>query len=169
MGKVSACSSPTRLTSCLPQTATEVAHPETLATTPCSFISFGCRVDTMSALSNEERVRVRAALGRTGGRPRITTEDGDVIDLPEPVAEAMAEVLEAAADGERPLVLRSPDNLTTEQAAAILNVSRPTVVRWIEAGKLPARMVGTRRRLTLGDVLAFRGQSTKRRRRALDE
>ena len=123
----------------------------------------------MSALSNEERDRVRAALGRTGGRPRITTEDGDVIDLPEPVAEAMAEVLEAAADGERPLVLRSPDNLTTEQAAAILNVSRPTVVRWIEAGKLPARMVGTHRRLTLGDVLAFRDQSTKRRRRALDE
>lgn len=123
----------------------------------------------MSALTNEERDRVRAALGRTGNRPRITTEDGSVIDLPEPVAEALAEVLEAAADGERPLVLRSPDNLTTEQAAAILNVSRPTVVRWVEAGKLPARMVGTHRRLTLSDVLAFRDQSTKRRRQALDE
>jgi excisionase family DNA binding protein len=123
----------------------------------------------MSALTNEERDRVRAALGRTGNRPRITTEDGTVIDLPEPVAEALAEVLEAAADGERPLVLRSPDNLTTEQAAAILNVSRPTVVRWVEAGKLPARMVGTHRRLTLSDVLAFRDQSTKRRRQALDE
>lgn len=123
----------------------------------------------MSALTNEERDRVRAALGRAGTRPRITTEDGDVIDLPEPVAEALAEVLEAAADGERPLVLRSSDNLTTEQAAAILNVSRPTIVRWIEAGKLPARMVGTHRRLTLGDVLAFRDQSTKRRRQALDE
>ena len=123
----------------------------------------------MSALTNEERDRIRAALGRTGRRPRITTEDGDVIDLPEPVAEALAEVLEAAADGERPLVLRSSVNLTTEQAAAILNVSRPTIVRWIEAGKLPARMVGTHRRLTLGDVLAFRDQSTKRRREALDE
>lgn len=123
----------------------------------------------MSALTNEERDRVREALSRAGGRPRITTEDGTVIDLPAPVTEALAEVLEAAADGERPLVLRSPDNLTTEQAAAILNVSRPTVVRWIEAGKLPARMVGTHRRLTLGDVLAFRDQSTKRRRQALDE
>lgn len=123
----------------------------------------------MSALTAEERDRVRDALGRAGGRPRITTEDGTVIDLPESVAKALAEVLEAAADGERALVLRSPDSLTTEQAATVLGVSRPTVVRMIEAGKLPARMVGTHRRLALGDVLAYRELSTKRRRDALDE
>lgn len=123
----------------------------------------------MGALTTEERDRVREALGRAGGRPRITTENGTVLDLPEAVAEALAEVLEAAADGERALVLRSPDNLTTEQAAAVLGVSRPTVVRMIEAGKLRARMVGTHRRLALGDVLAYRELSTKRRRDALDE
>lgn len=41
-------------------------------------------------------------------------------------------------------------------AAAVLGVSRPTVVRLVEAGKLPARMVGTHRRLRLGDVLTYR-------------
>jgi len=45
--------------------------------------------------------------------------------------------------------LRSPDDLTTEEAAAVLGVPRPTVVRLIDAGKLPARMVGTHRRLSL--------------------
>ncbi len=134
------------------------------------FVCFGWgRVVGMSALTTEERDRVREALGRAGGRPRITTEDGTVIDLPESIAEALAEVLEAAADGERPLVLRSPDNLTTEQAAAVLGVSRPTIVRMIEAGKIPARMVGTHRRLALGDVLAYRGATSQRRRAALDE
>ena len=122
----------------------------------------------MSALTTEERDRVREALGRTGGRLRITTADGTVLDLPEPVAEALAEVLAAAADGERPLVLRSPDDLTTEQAAAVLGVSRPTVIRMIEAGKLAARMAGTHRRLALGDVLAYRAASASRRRDALD-
>lgn len=122
----------------------------------------------MSTLTAEERERVREALGRAGGRPRITTEDGTVLDLPEPVAEALAEVLAAAAEGERPLVLRSPDDLTTEEAAAVLGVSRPTVVRLIDAGKLPARMVGTHRRLSLGDVLAYREASSTRRRDALD-
>lgn len=127
------------------------------------------RVTGMSALPIEERDRVREALDRTGGRPRVTTEDGTVIDLPESVAEALAEVLEAAADGERALVLRSSDSLTTEQAAAVLSVSRPTVVRMIEAGKLPARMVGTHRRLALRDVVAYREFATNRRRKALEE
>lgn len=99
----------------------------------------------------------------------MTTGDGTAIDLPDVVSEALTEVLEAAADGERPLVLRSPDDLTTEQAAAVLGVSRPTVVRMIDAGKLPAHHVGTHRRLVLGDVLAYRELSTERRRNALDK
>jgi len=119
-------------------------------------------------LTAEERDRVREALDRAGGRPRVVTADGTVLDLPEPVAEALAEVLEAAADGERPLVLRSPDDLTTEQAADVLGVSRPTVVRLIDAGKLPARMVGTHRRVTLADVLAYRAATAERRHEALE-
>jgi excisionase family DNA binding protein len=122
----------------------------------------------MTALTAEERDRVRQALGRVGRRPRITTDDGTVLDLPDSVAEALAEVLAVAADGERPVVLRSPEDLSTEQAAAVLGVSRPTVVRLIEAGKVPARMVGTHRRLALGDVLAYREVSATRRHDALD-
>lgn len=123
----------------------------------------------MAVLNTEDRNRAREMLRALGAHPRITTEDGTVLDLPASVAEALAEVLEAAAEGERALVLRSPDDLTTEQAAAVLGVSRPTVVRLIEAGKLPARMVGTHRRLSLGDVLAHREASAKRRSDALDE
>jgi len=123
----------------------------------------------MVVLTAEDRDRAREMLRVLGAHPRITTEDGTVLDLPGPVAEALAEILEAAADGERALVLRSPENLTTEQAAAVLGVSRPTVVRLIESGKLPARMAGTHRRLSLGDVLAHREASAKRRTEALEE
>lgn len=135
----------------------------------CSFVSFVGMLVAMSMLTAEEQERAREALSQVGGHPRITTEDGTVIDLPEPVATALAEVLEAAAAGERALVLRSPNDITTEQAATVLGVSRPTVVRMIEAGKLPARMVGTHRRLTLSDVLAYRTVSAARRRAALDQ
>jgi excisionase family DNA binding protein len=108
-------------------------------------------------LRNE--IGVRDALRRAGVRPRVTAEDGTVIDLHESVAEALAEVLEAAADGERPVVLRSPDSLTTEQAATVLGVPRPTVVRMIDSGKLPARMVGTHRRVSgSGRVAIMRGR-----------
>ncbi|MEX2294616.1 MAG: helix-turn-helix domain-containing protein [Acidimicrobiales bacterium] len=123
----------------------------------------------MAVLTTKDRDRAREMLRALGANPRITTEDGTVLDLPASVAEALAEILEAAADGERALVLRSPEDLTTEQAAAVLGVSRPTVVRLVESGKLPARMVGTHRRLSLGDVLAHREASAKRRGEALDE
>jgi excisionase family DNA binding protein len=122
----------------------------------------------MVVLSPEERLRAREMLRVLGANPRITTEDGTVLDLPAPVAEALVEILEAAADGERPLVLRTPEDLTTEQAAAVLGVSRPTVVRLIESGRIPARMVGTHRRLSLGDVLEHRAASARRRTEALD-
>ncbi len=104
----------------------------------------------------EDRKRAREMLEVMGAHPRITTEDGTVLDLPASIVEALGNLLEAAAEGEPALVVRSTKDLTTEQAAAVLGVSRPTVVRLVEAGKLPARMVGTHRRLTLADVLAYR-------------
>lgn len=108
----------------------------------------------MSAVTAKDRDKAREVLHALGHHPRITTDDGTVLDLPPSVVEAFAEFLEATAEGERALVLRSPKDLTTEQAAAVLGVSRPTVIRLVEAGKLPVRMVGTHRRLALGDVLA---------------
>lgn len=122
----------------------------------------------MAALTGKDRDRAREMLRVLGAHARITTDDGKELDLPVPVVQALAEILEAAANGQRALVLRSPEDLTTEQAAAVLGVSRPTVVRLVESGKLPARMVGTHRRLALRDVLAHREASAKRRGDALD-
>lgn len=150
----------------------EVAIAARSLTNPASEhsdISFGFTVTDMSAVTAEDRDLARQVLHSLGSHPRITTDDGTVLALPQPVLEALAEFLEAAAEGERALVLRSPEDLTTEQAAAILGVSRPTVIRLVEAGKLPARMVGTHRRLALGDVLTYRDASTAKRRTALDE
>lgn len=122
----------------------------------------------MAVQTAGDRDRARELL-RHMGHPRITTDDGKVLELPPTVAEDLAAILEAAADGERALVLRSPDDLTTEQAASLLGVSRPTVVRMIDEGKLPARMVGTHRRVTLSDVIAYREESSRRQSEALDE
>lgn len=123
----------------------------------------------MRLLTGQERDRAREVLMVLGAHPTITAEDGSVLELPPSVVAALAEILQAAADGKQALVLRTPEDLTTEQAAAVLGVSRPTVVRLVESGKLPARMVGTHRRLSLRDVLAHREASAKRRTDALDD
>ncbi len=59
--------------------------------------------------------------------------------------------------------------LTTQDVADYLNVSRPYVVKLIESGKLPARLVGTRRRVSFADLIKFDQEDRKTRRAALDE
>ncbi len=85
----------------------------------------------MEVRSAEDRERAREILQALGAHPRVTAEDGSVLDLPAAIVEALAQLLEAAAEGEPALVVRSTKDLTTEQAAAVLGVSRPTVVRLV--------------------------------------
>jgi len=92
--------------------------------------------------------------------------------LPDVLAALLADALDAHARGhsvelvvnahrsEPPnpyLILdRDPDDeLTTQQAAAALRVSRPTIIKAIDEGRLPARMVGKHRRVRIYDFNAF--------------
>jgi excisionase family DNA binding protein len=82
--------------------------------------------------------------------------EGEQIELPETVYRALVQVVEALAAGKAVTVTPTELQLTTQQVADLLSVSRPTVVRLIESGELQAERNGNRRRLLLSDVLAYR-------------
>ena len=91
------------------------------------------------------------------------------LDLPPVVTRLLMDVLRETAAGKAVSLVAVEADVTTQQAAAILNVSRPYVVGMIDRGLLPARMVGNQRRLPLREVLAYKAENRAKRREALDE
>lgn len=99
---------------------------------------------------------------------RLVGPNGTAIDLPEGIHALLLSVVENLKAGNGVSVIPLHAELTTIEAARLLNVSRPYLVKQIEAGVLPHHMVGTHRRLRLAEVLAYRDQVDARTTAALD-
>ena len=118
----------------------------------------------------EEQALARHALAALERRPsRLALPDGSAVELPEAALNGLLELLAAAADGVEAIVVRPARELSTQQAARILNVSRPTVVKLVDDGELVSRKVGSHRRILLADLLAYRDELLASRRAALDQ
>lgn len=118
----------------------------------------------------EDRQAATNALSALRRRPRnFTLPDGTTVRLPKVAVDGLMEMLDAVAHGEDATVVRTPREVTTQQAATLLNVSRPTVVKLIDEGTLPARMVGSHRRILLSDLLAYSDKIVAERRSILDQ
>lgn len=134
-----------------------------------SFTSIGCKLGNM-ARQLEDREVASEALAALRRRPRrFTLPDGTTVRLPKVAVDGLIEMLDAVAHGEDATVVRTSREVTTQQAATVLNVSRPTVVKLIDEGTVPARKVGSHRRILLTDLLAYRDKVVAERRAALDE
>ncbi len=89
--------------------------------------------------------------------------------LPAPAVRLLAEMLDLLGQGRSVVVLHHSAELTTQQAADVLHVSRPYLIKLLDEGVLPHRMVGTHRRIHLGDVLAYKVVQDARSEAALTE
>lgn len=91
----------------------------------------------------------------------MQTNEG-LVELPAVAAEAVRRLLVELASGASVHVLADDAELTTQEAANVLGISRTYLVRLVDEGKLPAKLVGTHRRLRAADVLTYRARREAR-------
>lgn len=115
---------------------------------------------------------IMEALDRSNAvKIKLESEKGDMppIELPPASLRLIGQLLGLMSEG-RPFVLMpEKQELTTVEAANFLNVSRPFVVKEIEARRIPCRMVGSHRRILLTDLIEYANRMQKSREAALDE
>src|SRR3984957_1682212 len=93
----------------------------------------------------------------------------DALVIPRATAVMFAQILELLAQGRGVQIIPKEVELSTQQAAAMLNVSRPYLIGLLEAGKISFRKVGRHRRIRFEDLMDYKRQDDLGRRVAADE
>lgn len=89
-------------------------------------------------------------------------EKVEVVALPPSALRLLHTILEAHADGHVITIVSSPGELTLDQAADALGVSRPFLIQLLDEGKIPFRRVGTQRRIRVEALNVYQKQEEER-------
>jgi excisionase family DNA binding protein len=92
----------------------------------------------------------------------------EAVPLPAAAAPLIAQILAQLALGNAVTIIPIHSELTTQQAADLLGVSRPHLVRLLHEKKVPFRRVGSHRRVRFSDLMAFKTTEDTARQKTLD-
>lgn len=113
-----------------------------------------------------------AASGRDAPTPQYFlagATPGDQVQIPKEIHEVLLQVIDAMQRGLAVSIAPQTKTLTTQQAADVLGISRPTLVKLLDANKIPFDRAGAHRRVRLADVLAYRSNRRQEQYDALEE
>lgn len=119
----------------------------------------------INAIKTLERV-----LESDAKQPRLIGSNNETIALPEPIYQVLFKVIQAMAEGKEISLIPSDHELSSQEAADLLNVSRPYLTdKLLKLGKIPYIKVGNRHRILFKDVLAYKEQRDQERNKGLAE
>lgn len=114
---------------------------------------------------------IRLAQSKPTQQLKVVEEDGteQTVEIPATAFHLLVDILSQMAQGNAVTLIPIHAELTTQEAADILNVSRPFLIKLIESGELPYRKVGRHRRIFFKDVMKYKQQIDNQRMQVLDE
>lgn len=140
---------------------------------------------TASQLMKSMPTSEEMALARESGRAlsaylqmRSQTQQIEILDdkgethavrMPVSALRLLVSVLSEIGDGNAVSIIPIHAELTTQEAADVLNVSRPYLIQLLEKGDIPFHKTGTHRRVRYQDVMSFKERVDADRRKSLDE
>ena len=99
----------------------------------------------------------------------VDAENQDPLVLPAGAVALLKDILEAMAAGHSMTLIPYHAELTTMEAADILNVSRPYLIKLLEQGEIIYRKVGRHRRIRMEDLMNYMEEADRKSRAAMDE
>ncbi|HUJ02943.1 MAG TPA: helix-turn-helix domain-containing protein [Rhizomicrobium sp.] len=115
-----------------------------------------------------ESSRVLSSL-RGNGEFRVQLEGGQELVLPSAVKTLLVHLLTEMSRGNAVTIIPIHAELTTQEAADFLNVSRPHFIGLLEKGEIPFHMVGTHRRVKFEELSAYKQKKDKERENVMAE
>jgi excisionase family DNA binding protein len=122
--------------------------------------------------SDEEQENVRdlnELLAASEGSPALVSSDGKSVKLSHSVHRVLLQAVQYLHQGAQVQILPLHRNLSTQEAANLLGVSRPYLVELLEKGAMPFHKVGSHRRVLAEDLVVYKERRDAERRQALDE
>ena len=127
--------------------------------------------DALLARESSRRLASRKLGRRASVRVQFLDDsgNGEPVEVPASALRLFLRLLTEMSQGNTVTLIPTPAELTTQQAADLLNVSRPYVVKLLDEGKIPSRAVGKYRRVRFDDLMAYKSKDDEARLKVLAE
>ncbi len=126
----------------------------------------------MEAQQAQEALRLLSSVKQRGPRSLQIAKNKNenvAVTVPKEAFDLFLEILGHLANGTAVSIVPVHAELTTQQAADMLNVSRPFLVKLLESGAIPHRKVGAHRRVLMADIMAYKQADDDKRKEVLNE
>lgn len=120
------------------------------------------------SLQEFRNVSQRIKSSRKKGISIKIQETGEFFTIPKKALTLLSAIIQNMAEGKTISIVPSNSEVSTQQAADMLNVSRPHLVKLLETNKIPFKKVGSHRRILLKDIMEYKDQLAKTREAQLD-
>lgn len=125
-----------------------------------------------TALAKESSRKLAPLLGTKKEMTLQVVKDGNPSEpvlVPMAAVRMLVHILTEMAQGNAVTLIPVHAELSTQEAADLLNVSRPFLVKLLDDGKIPSRKVGTHRRVLFADLATYKKQIDKERQKAIED